>query len=213
MGENFSVDKDNDFAALTNLGRRRAPLSVAGKGNSVSLGEGAGIDRLDIKIAGSNNKLIIGKNCQLRGQILIKGNGQTVSIGDHTTFADVYLLCAEGCNINIGRWCMFSRKIEVRVTDAHSLIEVSTGNRVNMPRSIIIGDHVWVSLGVIINKGVTIADDNIIGAGAFVNKSFTESQTVIAGLPAEVVKRGLTWNRLRRSKWTEEEMNAWKQTD
>ena len=213
MADNFSVDKDNDFAALTKGGKRRSPLSVTGKGNSLSLGEGANIDRLDIKVAGSNNKLIIGKNCQLRGQILIKGNGQTVSIGDHTTFADVYLLCAEGCNIHIGKWCMFSRKIEVRVTDAHSLIEVSTGNRVNVPKSINIGDHVWVSLGVIINKGVTIADDNIIGAGAFVNKSFTESQTVIAGLPAEVVKRGLTWNRLRRSHWTEEEMNAWKQAE
>lgn len=66
---------------------------------------------------------------------------------------------------------MFSRKIEVRTTDAHSVIDIETRSRINKAESIHIGDHVWVGLSTIINKGAVIPSDNIIGANSFVNKN------------------------------------------
>ena len=46
---------------------------------------------------------------------------------------------------------------------------------------------------VTINKGVHIADNNMIGTGAIVTKSFNEQDTVIAGVPAKIVKQGVKW--------------------
>jgi acetyltransferase-like isoleucine patch superfamily enzyme len=133
-----------------------------------------------------------------------------VSIGDSTTFQTVYLLCQEGCDITVGRHCMFSREIEVRTTDAHSLVDISSGTRLNRPQSIVIGDHVWVGLRALINKGASIPDDSIVGAAAFVNSAHSESHTVLAGVPAKVVRRGVTWNRGRKDSFTEEELLEWR---
>lgn len=188
---------------------RRKPLLVSGEGNQVIVHPQANIDHLKIEIKGRNNRVVIGRNCRLRGELLVDGRGSQVCIGEETTFKNVYILCAEGRDVLIGKWCMFSRSIEIRTTDAHSLIDVATGERVNKAGSIHIGDHVWIGLGVIVNKGVSIADDNVVAASSFVNRSFQDSQTVIAGIPAKVVREGVTWHRARKEKFTPEEMYHW----
>lgn len=133
-----------------------------------------------------------------------------MDFGDYSTTVGVYILCQEGCNVRIGRHSMLSREIEIRTTDAHSVIDLETGNRLNTPADVIIGDHVWVGVGVILNKGTVIPNDTIVGAGAFVNKPFEEEHTAIAGAPAKVVRRGVTWNRSRRAKFSTDEMNEWR---
>ena len=97
--------------------------------------------------------MVIGENCHFGGKIVVKDHSQTVVFGDHSTSVSVCILCQEGANVRIGRWCMLSRDIEIRTTDAHSVIDRETGKRLNTPASITIGDHVWVGVGAIINKG------------------------------------------------------------
>jgi acetyltransferase-like isoleucine patch superfamily enzyme len=105
---------------------------------------------------------------------------------------------------------MFSREIEIRTTDAHSAVDRATGNRINMPESVIIGDHVWVGVGAIINKGSVVPSDSIVGAMAFVNRRFEEQGIILGGVPATIVRRGITWNRGRKNKFTTEELDHWK---
>ncbi|MBO3758410.1 acyltransferase [Ciceribacter sp. L1K22] len=106
---------------------------------------------------------------------------------------------------------MLSRYVEIRTTDAHSVIDRKTGERLNLAGPVTIGDHVWIGMGAIISKGVTIGDDNIVGARSFVTKSFVGSGTIIAGAPAKVIKSGVTWSRLLRKRYSEAEMEAWRQ--
>lgn len=188
----------------------RGRITVTGSGNEIVLAEGARFSG-SIIISGKNNRVYLGKSTHYRGEILVKGAGQTVSFGDHSTTAGVYILCQEGCDVRIGKWCMFSREIEIRTTDAHSVIDRESGRRLNLPASIEIGDHVWVGVGAIINKGARIADDNIVGAMSFVSKSFEESGTIIAGVPAKVVRTGITWARLRKKNYSTEEMAYWRE--
>ncbi|WP_157956955.1 acyltransferase [Salinicola aestuarinus] len=207
---NFKIEADaeSNIINLEGLDKARGSLRIGGVGNEISVGKRVSLN-CHIRIQGKGNRLHIGDDCNLRGQILIKGNSQTVSIGDSTTFQTVYLLCQEGCNITVGRHCMFSREIEVRTTDAHSLVDISSGARLNKPQSIVIGDHVWVGLRALINKGAFIPDDSIVGAAAFVNSAHEESHTVLAGVPAKVVRRGVTWNRGRKESFTEAELLDW----
>ncbi len=153
---------------------------------------------------------MIGENCRLGGEFIIKGMNQTVTVGEGTTFESVYVLSQERCDVTIGRWCMFSRGIEIRTSDAHSLLRRSDGRRLNRPRPVVVGDHVWVGVGAILNKGTVLPDDCVVGAKSFVNKAFTESGIVVAGTPATVVKRGITWHRRRYRQFSQEEMDEWR---
>ena len=45
------------------------------------------------------------------------------------------------------------------------------------------------------SKGVNIANNSVIGASAVVTKGFEESNVIIAGNPAKVIKRGINWRR------------------
>lgn len=186
------------------------PVRIAeGTGNRITLWHKADF-KGSITIHGSDNTVMLGAGSRFRGSIRVVGNGQKVIFGEQSTANDVYILCDEGENVIIGRHCMFSRKIEIRTTDSHSIVSLETGERVNKPASILIGDHVWVGLGAVINKGAQIADDNVIGAMAFVSGTFEESGTIIAGVPAKVVRRGVTWHRARRDSYDPEELNRWR---
>lgn len=180
-----------------------------GKGNLVQIGAGSKMHG-DVRFSGHGNKLLIGDNCRYRGRIFIKGSGQTVLFGDHSTAGDVYILCAEGADVRIGTWCMFSRRIEIRTTDAHSIIDRKTRKRMNPASSIIIGDHVWIGVGAIVNKGAVVPADSIVGAMSFVNGKFAEEGVVLAGTPAKVVKSGITWHRAQKPKYSAAQVDHWK---
>lgn len=162
-----------------------------------------------INITGSGNLVEIGEKCNFRGRIVVKGNNQTVRFGDHSSSVGTYILCQEGCNVIIGKWCMLSRDIEIRTTDAHSVIERTTGRRLNNPGSVEIGDHVWVGVGALISKRAKIPRDCIVAARSFVNSEIEEEGVILAGMPAKIVKRGITWHRERRPHFHAADLTHW----
>ncbi|EHK60273.1 acyltransferase, partial [Halomonas sp. GFAJ-1] len=184
--------------------------NVTGKKNKIIVGSGSKVD-CEVTMAGDFNKLYIDEGCKVKGRIIIRGNRQKVRVFRNTTFQNVYILCQEGCDVLIGRNCMFSRDIEIRTTDAHSVVDVQTRERVNKPASVKIGNHVWVGVGSLISKGSQIPNDSIVGAYSFVNKKFTEENVLIAGTPAKIVRHGVTWNRGRKPKFTQAQLEHWKE--
>lgn len=185
-------------------------LTVVGDHNEVFFKSGVKC-KGKITIEGSGNVVIFGDGSFFRGRLIVRGNNQVVSIGSHSTFQSVYMLCQENCNIKIGNWCMFSRDVEIRTTDAHSVVDAKTRERVNNPASVKIGNHVWVGVGSLISKGSQIPNDSIVGAYSFVNKKFTEENVLIAGTPAKIVRHGVTWNRGRKPKFTQAQLEHWKE--
>lgn len=190
-------------------GKMIATVRLRGTGNTIEIDRSSSFTG-HILVKGTNNRVLVGKKCRLAGEIIVKGNNQTVTIGDETTFASVYLLCMENKDVTIGRHCMFSRNIEIRTSDAHALIDKRKRTRLNPAASIVIGDHVWVGVGALISKGTIIAADSVVGAASFVNKAFEESNVVIAGTPAKIIRRGVTWNRGRKSRYSREVLDAWR---
>ena len=54
---------------------------------------------------------------------------------------------------------------------------------------IIIGDNCWLATNVVILAGVKLEDHTVVAAGAVVTRSFEESDIMLAGVPAKIVKR------------------------
>lgn len=65
-------------------------------------------------------------------------------------------------------------------SDFHSYIESG---------SIIIGDNCWLATNAVILPGVELGQHTIVAAGAVVTRSFKEGNQVLAGVPAQVVKK------------------------
>lgn len=193
-------------------GRLIATVRLHGSQNRVELPKSSSFTG-HITIRGQGNKILIGDNCRLAGEFIVKGSNQIVTVGEGTTFESVYVLSLERCDITIGRGCMFSRGIEIRTSDAHALIRRRDGRRLNRAAPIVVGDHVWVGVGALLNKGTVIPQDCIVGAKSFVNKAFSESGVVLAGTPAKIVKRDVTWSRGRKQRWSQDEMDAWRITE
>jgi acetyltransferase-like isoleucine patch superfamily enzyme len=99
--------------------------------------------------------------------------------------------------VEIGKDCMFAYDIDIRTGDSHSIIDSTTGSRINYAKDINIGNHVWVAAHSIILKGVSIADNCVIATGAVVVKGFNEQGIIVAGNPGKIVKRNITWSRER----------------
>ncbi len=189
-------------------GSVRGIIRIFGQGNRIVLKQGA-IFKGNLAIKGSDNVVMIGANCDVSADISIKGNKQTVSIGEETTIQSGKILCQEDCDITIGCACMISRNVEIRTTDAHSLVDRKTRQRINPAASIVIGNHVWIGVGALVSKGSKIPEDSVVGAMSFVNKAFEESGIVLAGIPAKIVRQGVTWHRGRHKCFSEENLNAW----
>ena len=100
---------------------------------------------------------------------------------------------------------MFSGNIAVRTNDGHSIIN-NLGQRMNLPRDIKIGNHVWIGMNSTILKGAHIATGGIVGANSVVTKQFNDEYTIIAGDPAIVIKSGgYDWRRERGFKFSPED--------
>lgn len=176
-----------------------------GLGNTVRFGEASSFGG-HIKITGNNNLVEFGAHTKIRGTLAVGGNNVKLVFGDYTTSVDVYLVAA-GRDILIGKWCMLSRKVEIRSNDAHAVIDRETRRTLNLPETVVLGDHVWVCGGAHINKGSHIPPDSIVAAMAFVNRKFEEPGVILAGAPAKVVRKGITWSRKMKKEFTENELD------
>lgn len=77
-------------------------------------------------------------------------------------------------------------------TDWHSIVDIQTGSRINPAKDIHIEESVWIGEGVTIQKGVTVGSHSIIGAKSVVTKP-VKPFSLVAGIPAKVIKEGVSW--------------------
>lgn len=175
------------------------------KGNVIVFREGSSFEGT-IKVSGRNNLIEFCPHTRIRGTLSMGGKGCRLTFGDYTTTEPIYLV-ASGKDIHIGKWCMFSRNVEIRTTDSHAVVDPETGQWLNFREPVFIGDHVWICADANIMKGSRIQSNSIVAAMSLVNRPFEEEGVVLAGIPAKVVKRGVTWHRvIRDGGYTKEEL-------
>ncbi len=107
----------------------------------------------------------VGDNCRLIG-VNFGSEPYLVKLGDHVSITGSYFVTHDG-----GVWVFRDKIPEI---DIIAPIEV--------------GNNVFIGLGSIIMPGVKIGDNVIVGAGSIVTKSI-ESNSVVAGAPAKIIKK------------------------
>ncbi|WP_162942352.1 acyltransferase [Desertimonas flava] len=79
------------------------------------------------------------------------------------------------------------------MSDMHSIVEVSSGRRLNPPADVEIDDRVWVGQRSLLLKGTTIGVGTVVGAGAVVTSTLP-GNSLCVGVPARVVRSGISWH-------------------
>lgn len=129
------------------------------------------------------------------------GENGRVTVGDFTLLNGALVMCED--KIDIGSHCLISWNVGIadsdfhplepaqRIMDAHALAPYFE-KRPPRPKlktaSVKISDNVWIGMNAVILKGVTVGENSVVAAGAVVTKS-VEANVVVAGNPAQVVRR------------------------
>lgn len=92
---------------------------------------------------------------------------------------------ATDAKIHIGRGTQIANGVAI-ITSNHDLWDIS---RHSTGKDVFIGKDCWIASNAVILPGVRLGEHTIVGAGAVVTKSFPEGWSVLAGVPAKVIKK------------------------
>lgn len=174
------------------------------------------IDGLKIKLLGSNNIIEIFEPCTFsENEIFIYGNNCHLTLNKCTLFSVkmkmqhsaycfidekssvggyIHLANEANLSLKIGKNCMFSLETAIWGTDGHIIKDLDTNECINRCKNgIIIGDNCWLGYRSVILKNARIAPNTVVGANSVVKNSFFEQNTIIAGIPAKIIKRNVQW--------------------
>jgi acetyltransferase-like isoleucine patch superfamily enzyme len=167
-------------------------IRITGHRNSILVGPGSRLN-LSLRIDGDDCCLVIGRDCILTFNANLRAGGR-IAIGDGTTMVKGAMQVHEKAAIEIGRDCMISTLVYISASDIHPIHDRTTGERINPPASVSIGDHVWLGLRSMIMKGTQIETGAVVAAGAVVS-GHVPAHTIVAGAPARVLREDIEWRR------------------
>ena len=173
-------------------------ITITGNNNYVEIELPSKFVSSAVVLEGDNNKFILKstKHRVIRHTTFGVEGGSQISVGSGlSAYRDINIVAKNGKNITIGDECMFAREIMIRNNDGHIILDRKTGEVINPPEDIVIGDNVWVGMRVMILKGAVIPKGSVVGAMSMVNKKFEEENILIAGTPAEKIRSDIEWRR------------------
>lgn len=190
VGERISIQNNGKF--------KEVKLDVEGNDIEISIGRGTLLDGTHIFIRGNNQRLIIGADCYFgKGDLWIEDDGGSILLHDLCTVQSGHFAVTEGSSITLGRDCMLAHDIDIRTGDSHSIIDLESKVRINVAASVILEEHVWVGVHSRILKGVTLGSHSVIGTSSVVSAAVPQN-CIAAGIPAKVIRTGITWTRERK---------------
>ncbi len=142
---------------------------------------------LDAK--GNDNKgIFIGDNVMIGRNTVISCKNGNITIGDNTNIA-MSCFIQSGRDVKIGKNNLFAAYCYVigggdHETDRTDIPIIAQGQVV---KGINIEDNCWFGAGVMVQDGIKIERDSIIGGGAVVTRDIPEF-SVAVGVPAKVIK-------------------------
>lgn len=138
-------------------------------GKGLTMGRGCRIDTNSTK-----KTLYIGKNARIGDYVHINADSR-IEIGDNVLMASkIFISDTNHGNYN---------------GENQSSPDSNPSERAFFFKEVIIGNNVWIGENVVILSGTIVGDGCIIGANAVLNGKDYPSYSIIAGIPAKVVKQ------------------------
>ena len=206
----INIYGDNNFIKIdNNTNFFNSKININGSNNNVSFSHNLIFESVIISMYYNNNlfcmettpykpkdakfyieegsKVYIGKNCQLNNLYVVANCNYT-----------------KPHKLVIGNNVYIAKDTIIRTSDGHTLIDPVTKIPLNESKDVIIGDNVWITSRCIILKGAQIPDGSMVAAGSIVNKTFSETNIMLAGVPAKIIRRNILWDTRGYGKYMRE---------
>lgn len=149
---------------------------------------------------GARNRIHLGENTLVDGELLVHDYGGKIEIGE-STYIGLGTRVWSGESVKIGNHVFLAHNVNVTDTNSHQFSARERAEhyeRTNVngqpfekgsikTAPIVIEDHAWINFGVGILKGVRIGEGAIVGAMSLVTKD-VPPYTLVAGNPARVIR-------------------------
>ena len=201
QGENNDVIIDTDF------NKGKIVININGSNNKINITNCNNINvEIYIYINGNNSftsidNLWVGHTLNILNGINIentRSNNTKVIIESGCTIESASINSFHSnLSVNIGCNCMLSHNISLFSSDTHPIYDKETKQIINKPlKGIDIANNVWIGQDVVIMKGTVIPSGCIIGRASLVTSSLkANSNSIIAGVPAKMIKENIFWNK------------------
>ena len=148
-------------------------------------------------LGGQGARVVIGDDVYGAAAALSCMDASTVLIGEATTATNWATLDAyNGGIIVAGEDGMWAHGVSLMTDDTHAIRDLATGKRLNVHGGrIVIERHVWLGENARVFGGARVGHDCVVGAGAMVKNAAIADHSVCVGVPARVVRSGITWSR------------------
>lgn len=141
-----------------------------------------GFKRFMLRLAGAK----IGKDVKISSSCKVFGAG-SLTIGDNT-WIGYQCTIVSSSSITIGENVDIAPRVYIG-TGTHE-IDVAYDHIAakDISMDVVIGRGCWIAANASILPGANISEKCVVAAGAVVTKAFTESYSLLAGVPAKVIK-------------------------
>ena len=175
------------------LAESQGMVEVRGRGNRIQIEDPFLANTARFALVGGAT-VFVGPQSNLNNlQLHALAAGVTIAIGANASFNGTCQITAhEASTIRIGTNCLFAHGCQIASSDVHKVLDLQTGDRINIASNIEIGDHVWVAPDVTILRNAVIGRDSIVGMRSVVRHTFPPNVS-LAGIPARVIRTGVTW--------------------
>ena len=192
-----------DGTVIKNPKIKGLKVKFLGKNNYIEIKEPYRITEMDVICRGSNNVVKIGRSSGIRSLRIFLGDNTKFISGENFTVQGAFFIMhyTNNTEIKIGSGCMMSYGVMLRTTDSHTIYDLDSYELLNPSKSIEIGNHVWIAHRALLLKGSKIPDNCTVAAGSIVTKEFNDTNCILAGIPAKVVKRNVNWNKCFPEDW------------
>lgn len=190
--QNYSDDNGNVIMS-SSVFESGIKVVFRGKNNKLEIHRQASLKDVVVVFDCDDAVCIIGKN-QFRGTVRL-GLECTVKIGAGVTCTTpAYISTAERSSVLLGNDVMIAGGVEIRSDDGHPIFDVVSRKRINLPKDIVIKNHVWLGASSKILGGTVLKEGSVVGIGSIVKGKFPNN-CVVAGVPARVVRKNIAWER------------------
>ena len=192
---NYLDDNGNEIITSRTFDSQ-VQVRFRGHNNRIVIADDARLGRLNVTFDCDHGTLEIGNNTKVGPSkwSMRLGQNSTIQIGDNVSTTETCVISAvEGVKVQIGDDVMIAEGVQIRADDGHPIFDVASGIRVNMPRQISIGNHVWLGFRAAVLGGAQIGDGTVVGLGSIVTGRIPDN-CVAAGSPARVIRRNVAWH-------------------
>lgn len=139
-----------------------------------------------VRVLKTNGEIILGDKVLLHRYVKLSASGGKIEIGSNSYIGDRTEIHS-GASVKIGNNVNIAWDCNILDRDYHAF-----NSETEVKKSVVISDNVWIGVGAMVLKGVTIGEGAVVAAGSVVTRDVPE-KCLVAGNPAKVIKENVTW--------------------